>query len=32
MTHRRFVIVGYADAEYPERKVRPELIPVSYVK
>lgn len=26
------VIVGYADAEYPERKVRPELIPVSYVK
>ena len=26
------VIVGYADADYPERKVRPELIPVTFVK
>ncbi|MBQ3454878.1 MAG: nitroreductase family protein [Synergistaceae bacterium] len=26
------VIVGYADADYPERKVRPELIPVTVVK
>lgn len=26
------VIIGYSDSELPERKVKPELIPVSYVK
>ena len=26
------VIVGYSDVEAPERRVKPELIPVSYVK
>lgn len=26
------VIIGYSDYDYPERKVKPELIPVSYVK
>ena len=26
------VIIGYTDAEIPERKVKPEFIPVSYVR
>ena len=26
------VIVGYSDSPLPERKVKPEFIPVSYVK
>ena len=26
------VIIGYTDVEIPERKVKPEFIPVSYVK
>ena len=26
------VILGYTDTDYPERNVKPELIPVSYVK
>ena len=26
------VIIGYSDSELPERKVKPEFIPVSYVK
>ena len=26
------VIIGYSDTDYPERKVKPEFIPVSYVK
>ena len=26
------VIIGYSDTAYPERTVKPELIPVSYVK
>ncbi len=26
------VIVGYSDVNYPERRVKPEFIPVSYVK
>ncbi len=26
------VIIGYTDAKIVDRKIRPELIPVSYVK
>ena len=26
------VIIGYSDTAYPERKVRPEFIPVSYIR
>ena len=26
------VIIGYSDTDYPERKVKPEFIPVSYVR
>ncbi len=26
------VVIGYSDTEYPERSVKPELIPVSYVR
>ena len=26
------VIIGYSDTAYPERKVKPEFIPVSYVR
>lgn len=26
------VVIGYSDVDLPERKVKPELIPVSYVK